>query len=510
MTAPHTGSLSADRLRREGETFMQEISREYYEAHAGLKPTAELQQIYERHAEILGRDALELAMDEFRGTEAGTEAHRAARLLVDWLAESQSARELAPLDERQIAWEGSAVVRLPDGREVPYERTAIEMANATDRRERLLVEAGRAKLVERELSPLRRERFERERDITELLGFAGDYNATFELLSGVPLADLRAQCEQFLRDTEDMWNDVLPGFLRRRLGIRPDEATRSDALALFRAREFDAAFPAAPMESAVSRQVREMGIDPLAGGRIRLDTGERAGKRARAFCAPVRVPDEVYLVLRPHGGQTDWNTFLHELGHALHFAYMRPDLPMEYRWLGDNSVTESFAMLFDHLMQDPGWLARYTGLAAGDVDDFVRAAAFEELHFLRRYTAKLIYETELYGGATRWESLPDVYVDRLTAATTFRYDRSDAFVDVDPRYYASRYLRAWQLQALIAETLTERYDADWWRNPRAGPWVCGTLYGEGQRELGDELAQRVAGKPLSFAPLIRAVERALA
>jgi hypothetical protein len=508
MTAPHTRALSLERLRREGEAFMQEISREYYEAHAGLKPTAALQQIYQRHAEILGRDALEIAVEEFRSAAPGTEAYRSARLLVDWLAESQSARELAPLDERQIAWEGSAVVRLPDGREIPYERAAIEMANATDRRERLLVEAGRAKLVERELSPLRRERFERERDITELLGLADDYNATFELLSGVPLSDLGAECEQFLRDTQAMWNDVLPGFLRRRLDIRPDEATRSDALALFRAREFDASFAAGAMEGAVSRQVRDMGIDPLAGGRIRLDTGERAGKRARAFCAPVRVPDEVYLVLRPHGGQTDWNTFLHELGHALHFAYMRPDLPMEYRWLGDNSVTESFAMLFDHLMQDRGWLARYTGLPAGDVDDFVRAAAFEELHFLRRYTAKLIYETELYRGA-RWEALPDLYVERLTAATTFRYDRSDAFVDVDPRYYSSRYLRAWQLQALVAETLTERYDVDWWRNPRAGPWVCGTLFGEGQRELADELAQRVAGKPLSFAPLIRAVERAL-
>jgi hypothetical protein len=509
MTAPRTRSLSVERLRREGETFLQEISREYYQAHAGLKSTAELQQVYDRHAEILSRDALELAVDELRGAAPGTEAHRSARLLTDWLADSQSARELAPLDERQIAWEGSAVVRLPDGREIPYERAAIEMANATDRRDRLLIEAGRAKVVERELSPLRRERFERERDITELLGLAADYNATFELLSGISLSGMRAECEQFLRDTQDMWRDVLPAFLRRRLGIRPDEATRSDALALFRAREFDAAFPGGAMESAISRQVREMGIDPLAGGRVRLDTGERAGKRARAFCAPVRVPEEVYLVLRPHGGQTDWNTFLHELGHALHFAYMRPDLPMEYRWLGDNSVTESYAMLFDHLMQDGGWLARYSGLAPADVNAFVRAAAFEELHFLRRYAAKLIYETELYGGETRWEALPDVYVDRLSDATTFRYDGADAFVDVDTRYYASRYLRAWQLQALLAETLTERYDADWWRNPRAGPWVCGTVFGVGQRELADELAQRGAGKPLSCAPLIRPVERAL-
>jgi hypothetical protein len=467
------------------------------------------QHISARHADIPAGDALDMVLAARRAPAPGSEEQRSARLLADWLADSQSARELAPLDERQIAWEASAVVRLADGREIPFERAGIEMANATDRRERLLIEAARAKLVERELSPLRRERFERERDLTELLGLAADYNATFELLTGIPLAEMRASCEQFLRDTESMWRDVLPGFLRRRLGITPGEATRADALALFRAREFDAAFPAADMERAITRQVREMGIDPLAAGRIRLDTGEREGKRGRAFCAPVRVPDEVYLVLRPHGGQTDWSTFLHELGHALHFAYTRPDLPLEYRWLGDNSVTESYAMLFDHLMMDRGWLRRYTGLSADDGQEFVRAAAFEELHFLRRYTAKLIYETELYGGRTAWESLPDVYVEGLTGATGFRYDRSDAFIDVDPRYYSSRYLRAWQLQAILGETLTERYDLDWWRNPRAGPWVCGTLFGEGQRELAPELAQRVAGRPLSFAPLIRAVERAL-
>ena len=62
------------------------------------------------------------------------------------------------------------------------------------------------------------------------------------------------------------------------------------------------------MEDAVRRQVADMGIDPGAGGRIRYDIGEREGKRSRAFCAPVRVPDEVYLVMRPHGGQTDYQT----------------------------------------------------------------------------------------------------------------------------------------------------------------------------------------------------------
>ncbi|HEY4130074.1 MAG TPA: hypothetical protein VGM50_05630 [Gemmatimonadaceae bacterium] len=509
MTTSNGGPLSLERLRREGETFMQEISREYYLAHSGHKSSAELQPIYAKYAAIVGDDALALTLDAFKDTAAGTEAQRATRLLLDWQVESQSSRQLAALDEREIQWETTAVVKVDDTREIQYEALSIEVGNNPDADDRHTIEAARAKLVESGLAPLRKERFQRERDITEALGLADNYNATFELLSGVSLGELKAECEQFLRDTQSLWDEVLPEFSKRVLNMRAQDLTRADALAMFRAREFDAYFPSAQMEESIRRQVKEMGIDPLAAGRITLDTGDREGKRSRAFCSPVRVPDEVYLVLRPHGGQTDWHTFLHELGHALHFAYMRPELAFEYRWLGDNSITEGYAMLFDHRMKDEGWLKRYTELTTKQLPAYIRSAGFEELHFLRRYTAKLIYEIELYGGKVSWDSLPDSYVEGLTAATTFRYSRADAFVDVDPRYYAVRYLRAWQLQALINETLTERYDVDWWRNPRAGPWVCSALFGEGQRELAHEQAERVSGKKLSFAPLVRAVEKML-
>ena len=498
-----------DRLRRDGEAFMGEVSLEYYRSGAGLTASAALQPIYKKYGSVLGEESLAMVLEAYRGAPAGSEEQRSARVLLEWQAEAQSARALAELEERELTWEATAGLRLADGRQMDYQRAAIEIANAPDAAERRMIDDARAKLVETELAPIKRERLQREREITEAIGIAGSYIGTFEELSGVALGDLAAQCEGFLRDTQAMWDEVYPERVRSTIGVEPGEATRADALAVLRAREFDACFPGTEMESAVRRQVREMAIDPDAGGRIRYDVGEREGKRSRAFCAPVRVPDEVYLVLRPHGGQTDWNTLLHELGHALHFAYMRPDLPFEFRWLGDNSITEGYAMLFDHLMQNDAWLRRYTGLGAQRTRAFLRSAGFEELHFLRRYCAKLLYEVQLYGGDTPWSSLPDLYVETLTRATTFRYRTADAFVDVDPRFYSARYLRAWQLQALLTETLVERYDEDWFRNPRAGPWMMQALFGEGQRELGGEQAQRISGKPLSFAPLVRAIERML-
>lgn len=496
-------------LRERGEPFLQELAREYYAAHAGFKAGAELQAIYAKHEAATDDEALAAAREMMLDEKADERDRRAARLLMEWLVEAQVSRQTAELEERIIAWEAAATVAMPDGQALPYQRVSIDIANSTDRAERLTLEKARAATVAGGLAPLRQELLQRERDIVEKLGVGNGYIGTFEALSGVTLAPLAEQCRAFLRDTQAMWDEVLPRALKKQLGITPGEATRADALALLRAREFDDAFTGEAMEREVRRQVTEMGISPDADGRVIYDTGEREGKRSRAFCNPVRIPDEVYLVLRPHGGQNDWQTLMHELGHALHFAYMAPDLPFEERWLGDNSVTEGYAMLFDHRLQDAGWLARYTPLEGERLQQYLRQAALEELQFLRRYCAKLLYEMDLYGGAVSWGALPDRYVDTLTTATTFRYDPADAFVDVDPRFYASRYLRAWQLQGVLNEALTERFNDDWWRNPRCGPWMVQELFGHGQRELATEQALRVAGKSLDFTALIRGLERVL-
>ena len=501
---------ATDRLRRDGQAFMEEISREYYLAGAGHKSTADLQPIYKRHGTVTGRDALAYIGERFKHTEPGTEDHRQARTLLEWLTELQSSRDLAPLEEREIAWEGATIIRTAEGRDIEFQRASIEIATSRDRRERLAIEKARNAALASGLAPIRRERFERERVIIEQLELADGYNATFEALSGIDLGALAVQCEEFLKATKALWDDTYPRFVRKVLHIEPNEATRADAVALFHGHEFDEQFPSSSMEWEIRRQVREMGIDPIAGGRVLYDTEDRPGKRSRAFCAATRIPEEVYLVLRPHGGQSDWTTFLHELGHALHFGYMNPKLPFEYRWLGDNSLTEGYAMLFDHLMHDPGWLKRYTPLSATKLDAFIRANAFFELHMLRRYTAKLLYEIDLHSGRLSHDQLTDLYVERLTSATTFRYNGAEAFVDVDPRFYSTRYLRAWQLQALITETLREHFNEDWWRNPKAGPWIVEDLFSLGQQELATEQAMRVAGKTLGFDPLIRAVERELA
>lgn len=497
-----------ERLRERAQAFTEDVSREGYLAYSGLKHEAALQTIYARYTELFSDETLAECLARFHDAAVGSEDARAARMMLEWQIESRIGRQLASLDEREVALENEAIVRVTDGQVIPYQRAAIDIANSSDAAEREAIDLARAHVVAEKFSPLRVERLQRERDVVEGLGVAEGYNATFEIVSGISLSALTAQCEAFLRDTDAMWRSVLDERLRA-FGIPRDEATRADSLALFRLREFDDAFPQSAMESIIRRNCAEMGLDSSAAGHITFDIGDRPGKRPRAFCSPVRVPEEVYLVLRPHGGQSDYGTFLHELGHALHFGNVRPDYPFEYRWLGDNSVTEGYAMLFDHRMQQREWLLRYTGLDRNRSSAFLRLAGFEELHFVRRYCAKLLYEVQVYGGDANWNALPDLYVETLAAATGFLYRRADAFMDLDSRFYSTRYLRAWQLQSLLDEGLVNRFNEDWWRNPAAGPWIAGELFAEGQRESASELAQRVAGVNISFDPLTRKIESLL-
>src|SRR5258705_3149961 len=154
-----------------------------------------------------------------------------------------------------------------------------------------------------------------------------DYVATRAAFSGIDLDAVARPAETFVAATADIYRDVLQQIVRRRLGLSISELVRADARWAFRADQFDSAFAPDRLVATATNQAREMGLDPLQNGRIRLDTEERAGKQPRAFCAPVRVPDEVYLVLRRSGGHADYPPFWHEQCTALPLPSADPPLP---------------------------------------------------------------------------------------------------------------------------------------------------------------------------------------
>jgi hypothetical protein len=381
----------------------------------------------------------------------------------------------------------------------------IELANSPDRSYRLALDAARSRARAEGLNSILRDRLAGEHAEMETLGYS-DYVDAIGSLAGIDLESLGESATSFLNDTGDMYFESLGRIVKRRVGVPLDALAKADTAWTFRADRYDAGFPPDGLVNLARRQMGEMGLDALQGGRVRLDTEDRSGKQPRAFCVPVRVPEEVYLVIRPHGGHSDYRTFWHELGHAMHFTSPPPDASFEARWLGDTSVTEGFAMLWDHLTLDPGWLLRYTSLSKADARDLTYELAVQELHLLRRYAAKMNYELVLHRGDV--SRMGSEYAARLTEATGFRYSEEDYLADVDSGFYAARYLRAWQTEARLSCMLVERFDDDWYRNTMAGEWIH-DLMARGQASPADDLVREVTGSDLSFDPILPRLQRSL-
>jgi hypothetical protein len=151
------------------------------------------------------------------------------------------------------------------------------------------------------------------------------------------------------------------------------------------------------------------------------------------------------------------------------------------------------------------FLERVLGVPRAKSEIPAREIATNDLFIARRHAAKLGLEIAL--GSTA-EGAPDRYADALSRASGVRLGPTRWAVDIDPSFYAARYLRAWQLEALAFETLRDRFDEDWFVNPRSGPFLQG-LWALGQSKSADEIATEVFGTPLDTDRLARRFETRL-
>ena len=115
--------------------------------------------------------------------------------------------------------------------------------------------------------------------------------------------ELQVATSAFLDSTDDLYRRHVDRQLRRRVGVALDAAAPPDLARLWRAPGSTGVRAGAGLAGAAGNPGRA-GIDLDAQPNVELDIEARAGKVPRAFCAPVRVPGRVILVLLPRAGRT--------------------------------------------------------------------------------------------------------------------------------------------------------------------------------------------------------------
>lgn len=484
MAAAPPNPRELDSYREQAGRFIAEELEEYYLHFAGLKKEFELAAIYERHAELMTLDAVQrvgAAVDGARNREL-------ARFACEGYLANLTREHAERLAELEASLEATV-----DGETMSFRMLVPAISNEPDRARRERLERTRNELTVEHLNPIYLEAAELQRAAVPDLG-AATYLELYRDRFAFELDALAAQCRALLESTESLFERSLDRALRERVGVGLAEAQRWDVRRLFRASSWDAMFTAEKMVPALRATLGELGVSLEGQPNVHLDVEQRDTKSPRAFCAPIEVPERVILVIQPMGGPDDWRALFHEAGHTEHFAHTSPDLLMEEKRLGDNAVTEGWAMLLEHLTNDPAWLSRR--LDFPDPQGFAGEGAVQLLWLVRRYCAKLLYELELHAAGDP-RALEPRYVELLSDALKIEPSAADYLSDVDAGFYVTSYLRSWAFEAQLRSFLRERWGTAWFSRREAGS-LLRELWELGQKPTADELLKDVTGAPLEL------------
>jgi hypothetical protein len=479
--------------------FLYERSEEGRAVRVGEKETSEQAAIVERHADLFSREQHD-ALREAEAAASGEERERLFRL-GDAAAGGLIVRELADESDRLENAVLAARVEFR-GESLPLRAAQAQLAVLDDY-------AAREELgdltadVSARFNCDRHELLRRGEELdAELSGDPDPVRRSAER-KAIDLHALSAALGEAAGRQLPSWEPLRERWADRILGEAREPEPASYHVSYLRRMSPLAALYAKERSVPVCLEtLAALGFDLAANGSIRLDLDDRPQKSPRACVIASDPPSVVHLITRAQGGLHDYQAFLHEAGHALHYAGCDPDLPYTFRRLSrDHALTEIYSFLLESITREPGWHTAHFGLSEVEDAERAEAARFLEVLLFRRYAAKLEYELELWSDFEHATDYAEAYAEKLRAAVGFRYRPDGYLADMDADFYSADYLRAWIRTAQLRTHLRERIGEDWWRRPETGEFLR-DLFAEGTRPTSEEIADRIGYDPLDTEPLL--------
>jgi DNA-binding response OmpR family regulator len=479
--------------------YMFERAEEARAVRVGEKETSEQAEIVRRYADLFSGEQLEALLD---AEQAASGEER--ELLYRLRKTCESGLVSAALVERQDELENrllSARVSF-EGEEMPLRTAQAQLAVLDGYRER--EELGELQAAcSAEFNPDRLALLSAGEELEGALSGIADPVERNEEEKGISLRELSRVLHAASESASERYAVLRGRWFERLLGPARDAVPSSFHTAYLRR--------LSPLASTYTKDratevclatLSALGFDLAASTNIKLDLDDRPQKAPRACVIPSDPPRIVHLITRAQGGLHDYQAFLHEAGHALHYGGVDPALPMPFRRLArDHALTEIYSYIVEAVSREPGWHARYFGLSDSQAVENAEATVFLEALLFRRYEAKLRYELDFWSRFAAVGGTPTGYEEYLTAATGIRYASPGFLADMDAGFYSADYLRAWIRSAQLRRHLSENVGEDWWQNAGTGK-VLAELFREGTKPSSEDIAARIGYDPLDTRPLL--------
>ena len=481
------------------ERFHAQFSEAIYRQLAGLDEVMGLPAIYAEHADLFSAAAIDALRE--RATKDDEAGSQAREMLAFALQEHVSAAVAEETEQIEVA-EARAVI-VWRGERIPYRQVPNRASDIANRIERNALYDSYLEAVE-VINPIREAKLATVRETVRQLGY-DDVPAMVAATAGFDPDALAAEMRLLLAESETVYFAALRRFLAE-IDIEQGDASRADLNHVIRGEGWDRWFEAHRMLPAFRATLAGLGIDIDAQPNILLDVEERPQKSARAFCAVVNAPNDVRLVMQPRGGWDDYAALLHEGGHAEHFGHVDPSLPIAWRLLGDNSLTEGYGLLFERLVGEPAWLRHIIGMPDDEAGGFADFNAFWYLAGLRRMGASLLYELNLH----RTEDLAiarEEYAGMLGLTLGVRWPQEE-YLGVDDNLYVARYARAAMVAGSLGSWLQATGGEAWWTSRECGE-ALRRSWSRGQQWNAQDVVAHLGYDHLDWRPVLRQIRTLL-
>ncbi|MBW2970159.1 hypothetical protein KY319_03490 [Candidatus Woesearchaeota archaeon] len=451
----------ATHLVNDLKQFEETISREHYLHNSGQKDELESAKIYDQFKHLFSKKHIKEAEKNLETREG--------KLLYDAFVLNFIGNKLKKISDKANTFEANAIIEA-GGEQIPFRQVSTKIMNE-DIREKRKILYNALKPTKRKLTTFEKTSWKKVyKLIEELTG--KKYIEYLSFMKEVNYEELAEQLKEFLVRTEEIHKQHLEKNMAT-IGVRLKDTRPYDYAYFARAKPFDAFFTKEKLLPAAKKLWLDLGIDIENQQNVILDVEERPKKVPRAFCMPIKVPEEVVLVIKPRGGQDDYQAFFHESGHTEHFANTESSLSYELKHLGDNAISETYAFLIEYLLTNKTVLQKYLEMPEEEAKKFSEFIMEQKLQAFRRYAAKVIYEIKLHNNDLRklddkfnpteetYKTPAKMYADILTKATKINYTPENYLLDVDSGLYAADYVRAWLFEVMLRKKLEEKFSKEW-------------------------------------------------
>ncbi len=307
----------------------------------------------------------------------------------------------------------------------------------------------------------------------------------------------RAAAENLLSATDAIADDLGRWLLERNAGVERG-AERHDLLHLVHAPRCASAFPRGELGRTCRRWAEMLRLDLDAQRAVRLDDDDAPLRPAGARAVAIDPPDEIRVVLAPEEGPRALAQLLAALSVAQLRAGPPGDAPPEDLWLDDPGLPFACGAVLASLVREPEWLRRCARTDLRRDDE--RAIAYAFVLDARLAAARTLGSLEAHAtgfGARAGQTMRDLYL-RATGADL---PAGLALREIDPWMSSWAELRGLALASQIRAALREKFDEDFWRNPRALLPLQG-MWNRGGRPSVADLFAELGAEP-SVAALIK-------